>query len=129
MAVVSSKTKVQFSCTSCGESTPRWEGKCPSCGEWNSLVEANVVASPLRRTATAAGTTSLDQVVTTIDRRIATGILEADRVLGEGLVPGALVLLGGDPGIGKSTLALQLADRVGSVESPALYCAGEESPA
>ncbi len=131
MAISSTKSRTQFSCTACGEPTQRWEGKCPTCGEWNSLVENVVRPAQLRagRATPAAALTNLGGIGAETTERVATGMPEIDRVLGGGIVPGALILLGGDPGIGKSTLALQLADRVGTAASPALYCAGEESAA
>jgi DNA repair protein RadA/Sms len=129
--------RVRHVCTACGAVAPKWQGRCPGCGTWNSLVEE--IERPLRRGRGGNGVsgagpppatvTSLATVVTGAVRRSATGMGECDRVLGGGIVPGALILLGGDPGIGKSTLALEWARRAGSGESPALYCAGEESAA
>lgn len=125
-------------CSSCGAESPKWQGRCPACGEWNSLVEApaepaRLVAGRVRPAASALTAAvvprALDQVSRGDAARIPSGLPECDRVLGGGLVPGSLVLLGGDPGIGKSTLALQLARRLGSSERPALYCTGEESAA
>ncbi len=118
---MSGKTKrAAFACTECGSEQPRWMGQCPSCGSWSTIVEKGGNAK--------AGRDSL-QKLSDVDglqaNRHATGIGELDRVLGGGLVPGSLTLLAGEPGIGKSTLALQLAAGMGSV----LYAAGEESPA
>ena len=129
--------RVRFACTDCGNDTPKWQGQCPACGAWNTLVE--MVERPGRSTGRGSGARSsiapaavsqpLDTVSEADARRRPTGIGEVDRVLGGGVVPGSLILLGGDPGIGKSTLALQLAARAGTAEAPALYCAGEESAA
>jgi DNA repair protein RadA/Sms len=124
-------------CSTCGAESPKWQGRCPSCGEWNTLAEApaegaRLVAGRVRPRVSA----DLARAMPTLDRvsgasadRRPTGLAECDRVLGGGVVPGSLVLLGGDPGIGKSTLALQLARRAGRAEQPALYCTGEESAA
>jgi len=128
--------RTRYLCSACGEASPKWQGRCPSCGEWNSLVEGEPPPRPGRaglgsprdgvRPSVVLG---LDAVAGEDVRRRTCGIGEWDRVLGGGLVPGALILLGGDPGVGKSTLALQVARGVGSAASPALYCAGEESAA
>ena len=95
-------------CSDCGHTTPRWQGKCPGCGAWNTLVEERVeAAAPGGRAArkgSAAAPRKLRDVDTTPVPRLLTGIGELDRVLGGGIVPGSLVLLGGSPGIGKSSL-------------------------
>ena len=120
-----------FVCQSCGSQSRKWLGRCADCGEWNSLVEERVpVAST---TGTRLGTAGIGaQLISEIDssnaQRLSTGVSEFDRVLGGGLVPGSLVLLGGEPGIGKSTLLLQTAARVSESGRPVLYCSGEESP-
>ncbi|HZS13759.1 MAG TPA: DNA repair protein RadA [Candidatus Dormibacteraeota bacterium] len=125
-------------CSACGAESPKWQGRCPSCGEWNTLAEAppepaRLVAGRVRPAISglteATRPRPLDSVSGAEAARIPSGIAECDRVLGGGVVPGSLVLLGGDPGIGKSTLALQLARRFGRPERPALYCTGEESAA
>jgi DNA repair protein RadA/Sms len=118
-------------CAECGAVAPKWQGRCPTCGEWNSLVEEREVRPATRSqpVAAAVAATLVGDVPAGSLTWLATGIGECDRVLGGGFVPGGLVLLGGDPGIGKSTLALQLAGRCGSEARPALYCAGEESAA
>ncbi|MDD5298226.1 MAG: DNA repair protein RadA [Rhodocyclaceae bacterium] len=125
------KPKTHYSCTECGGASPKWQGQCPACGAWNTLVEtvAETVASS--RFAGLAGTASRVQSLSDIqpreDERIATGIEEFDRVLGGGLVAGGVVLIGGDPGIGKSTLLLQALAQLSS-RAQTLYVSGEESP-
>ena len=113
------KTKTVFACQECGAQSPKWLGRCAECGAWNSLVEERQL--PPTATAGAAGgapryslaATSGPQLYAEIDtvvaERISTGVSEFDRVLGGGVVPGSLVLIGGEPGIGKSTLLLQAA--------------------
>ena len=117
-----------FVCGACGSTSTKWQGRCDSCLEWNTVVEQR--ASTLRRRSRepVPAAVRLGAIDTARTRRMPTGLAEVDRVLGGGLVDGSLVLLGGDPGIGKSTLALQLAHGAGSTEAPSLYCAGEESP-
>ncbi len=112
------KKQPAFICLSCGGSFPRWLGKCPDCGEWNSLAAAEP-ESP----GAAAEVLRLSDVPADSLRRVPTGLGEFDLVCGGGLVPGSVVLLGGEPGIGKSTLALQVAGRL-----PSLYVSGEETP-
>jgi DNA repair protein RadA/Sms len=125
------KARAFFACTSCGSQSPKWLGRCPDCGEWNTFVEEKAVA-PDRAMATGArlgggAAHAYAEVETTVSERLGTGITEFDRVLGGGLVPGSLVLLGGEPGIGKSTLLLQAASHFASARGPVLYCSGEES--
>ncbi len=119
------KEKTLYVCGECGYETPRWMGKCPQCGSWNTLVEQERVLS---RPVTAAGTkaTPLQSVIAEAQTRMPTGISELDRVLGGGLVQGMVVLIGGDPGIGKSTLLLETADNL-CAHTPVLYVSGEES--
>jgi DNA repair protein RadA/Sms len=123
-----SAPRVHFICSACGAEAPKWEGRCPACEAWNSLSEAAVrltVRGSAR--AAAAASTPMEDVMAAPARLGPSGSFELDRVLGGGIVPGSVVLLGGDPGIGKSTLALQVAHACGDRESPALYCSGEES--
>jgi DNA repair protein RadA/Sms len=121
-----------FVCQSCGSASQKWLGRCPDCGEWNSFVEEKAApAEVLARGAAAAlgggGARLYAEVEAVAAERIRTGISEFDRVLGGGLVPGSLVLLGGAPGIGKSTLLLQAAAHFAATVGPVLYCSGEES--
>jgi DNA repair protein RadA/Sms len=132
--VKSAGKKTSFACQGCGHRSSRWLGRCPSCGEWNRFAEeAAPAASPRRVAAVSAPTVErLADVEPAADgARIATGSGELDRVLGGGLVRGSAVLLGGDPGIGKSTIALQLAGGIaaGAKRGAVLYVAGEEAPA
>jgi DNA repair protein RadA/Sms len=123
------KPKTLFVCASCGSSTPQWQGQCPACGEWNALEAAAAPVRGARRALSAPGTSAELRAVSSsdVERRTSTGVGELDRVLGGGLVPGSVTLLGGDPGIGKSTLLLQAAAAVGAGHA-ALYATGEESP-
>ncbi len=125
------KAKTHFTCQACGYQTAKWLGKCPDCGAWSALVEeAEAREADARPAWGASGGASkpvlLEDVTTQAEARRRTGIAELDRVLGGGVVAGSLVLLGGDPGIGKSTLLLAALDRL-ALESPALYVSGEES--
>src|SRR2546430_9412978 len=125
------KTETIFACQNCGHQSRKWLGKCPECGEWNSLVEdraqekksASRSGFKLREVKAVAYTEieSQDEV------RVSSGVTEFDRVLGGGIVPGTLVLIGGDPGIGKSTLLLQVADKLSAGGTVVLYVSGEES--
>lgn len=126
------KTKVAFVCTSCGNDSPKWQGKCPVCGEWNSYVEEVISTSTSAKDNIAAmfDTTKakpllLKDVDTGEEPRIDLGDGELNRVLGGGMVPGSLILLGGEPGIGKSTLILQTVLNLATVKT--LYVSGEES--
>ncbi|HYB12681.1 MAG TPA: DNA repair protein RadA, partial [Myxococcota bacterium] len=132
------RSRSVFACTECGAQHPRWLGRCPGCGAWSTLVEEPLgperstgrefLAGPLA--AGRPAPVALRDVAAGDAPRIPTGIGELDRVLGGGLVPGSVVLLGGEPGIGKSTLALQLAAQCGGAgkRPPVLYVTGEESP-
>lgn len=121
------KTRTKYVCSSCGFETLKWLGRCPECGEWNTFSE-EVVESAGRKTPsvqrTGAGVSRLKQIEATEKERILTNIAEFDRVLGGGLMPGSIILIGGDPGIGKSTLVMQAAAKI---DSSVLYVTGEES--
>jgi DNA repair protein RadA/Sms len=124
------KTKTTFVCQSCGGVHPRWEGKCADCGEWNTLVEEIEEREGKHARASiisGAVPTPITEDQANPRERMSTGLAECDRVLGGGIVPGSLVLVGGDPGIGKSTLMIQLAYRVAREEGTVLYISGEES--
>ena len=125
------KVKKAFFCRNCGFEAPKWLGKCPSCGEWNSFTEEVIAREGSIPSLQAAASIErsrpqrVDEIVKSNHRRIDTGYSEVNRVLGGGLVPGSLVLLGGEPGIGKSTLSLQLALAENALKT--LYVSGEES--
>jgi DNA repair protein RadA/Sms len=122
------KVKTIFFCQECGLESPKWLGKCPACNQWNSFVEQ--LASP-RANKLAGHRQSPVLPVTEVnfedEERFSTGIVELDRVLGGGVVPGSVILVGGDPGIGKSTLLLQAAWEISSASGQVLYVSGEES--
>jgi DNA repair protein RadA/Sms len=126
------KAKTIYSCTECGGQSPKWQGQCPSCGEWNTLVESVAEAMPTagknryNALASSGKLQQLAEVEASEVSRTPTGIAEFDRVLGGGLVEGGVVLIGGDPGIGKSTLLLQALAHLSSSKK-VLYVSGEES--
>jgi len=122
------KIKVCYTCSSCGGQTSKWQGQCPHCHEWNTLIEevAERNISHFVVDAAAGQILNLSEVETEDTPRFSTGMAEFDRVLGGGLVRGGVVLLGGDPGIGKSTLLLQALSRM-STQQSVLYVSGEES--
>ena len=128
------KQKTIFTCQSCGYQSLRWLGRCPDCSTWNSLVEEFNSAPPVskagpddsRITFEKEPPQALHTVSSVGEERFATGIVELDRVLGGGIVPGSVTLVGGDPGIGKSTLLLQASDSIGRAKK-ILYVSGEES--
>jgi DNA repair protein RadA/Sms len=123
------KTKTVYSCTECGGQSAKWQGQCPSCGAWNTLVETIAAPAATRFHAAGAKTSAvraLGSVAARASPRFPTGLEEFDRVLGAGLVPGGVILLGGDPGIGKSTLVLQAMASIGATKRT-LYVTGEES--
>ena len=123
------KVKTAYSCTECGGQSSKWQGQCPHCGAWNTLVETIATPRASRFEALAGGASvvrPLASVEPAASSRATTGIEEFDRVLGGGLVAGAVILLGGDPGIGKSTLLLQAMAAIGATRR-ALYVTGEES--
>ncbi len=123
------KVKHTYACTECGASSPKWAGQCSDCGQWNCLTEI-VIKSAVERFQNYAGSettlVSLAAVEATQEVRITTGVAELDRVLGGGLVAGSVILIGGDPGIGKSTLLLQSLSHLSS-QHQVLYVTGEES--
>ena len=125
-AVARRRPRVAFVCEACGAETPKWSGRCQACGEWNCVVEAPHAVGGRDTPRAARAPVALAAVSRESARPIATGLAEVDRVLGGGLVPGSVVLVGGDPGVGKSTFALQLAARL-AADTRALYCSGEES--
>jgi DNA repair protein RadA/Sms len=128
--------KTVFVCQECGAQSPKWLGRCPECGAWNSFVEerqaterATEGAAGVQRysLASASGPQLYAEIDTVVAARLSSGVEEFDRVLGGGVVPGSLVLIGGEPGIGKSTLLLQAAAHFAKAIGPVLYCSGEES--
>ncbi len=123
------KTLTTFTCTQCGSESPKWLGRCAGCGEWNTLVEEVRERAPARRARVGRPVRALSDVALTESDRIPTGLDEFDRVLGGGLVPGSLVLIGGEPGVGKSSLLLQSLGKMAAGGRPVLLVAGEESPA
>jgi DNA repair protein RadA/Sms len=120
------KPKTLFVCTECGGSSPKWVGQCPDCGRWNTLEESLETARPRAVGWAGESPRLVSEVEAEVEARWPTGIGELDRVLGGGLVPGSVTLIGGDPGIGKSTLLLQAAVRLAGA-MPTLYVTGEES--
>ena len=129
------KAKTLFYCTECGGETPKWQGKCPACGAWNTIVERPAERPAKKSPAAGRGSAlsvpaklprAMAQVETTDELRFSTGMGELDRVLGGGAVRGSLVLVGGAPGIGKSTLMLQICDQLCRFAT-VLYVSGEES--
>src|SRR5258705_2558827 len=125
------KSKEVFICQNCGASSPKWQGQCPACGEWNTLI-AELQSTTTRKPPVSArvprtdASSSLAAEAVLEQSRLTTGSTELDRVLGGGLVPGSVTLIGGDPGIGKSTLMLQAAAALNGV-GPVLYATGEEA--
>src|SRR5213594_1763785 len=126
------KPKIIYACQNCGFQSPKWLGKCPDCNQWNSLVEERFERAAHPRGEISLGSkeepASIGTISTAEEGRIFSGLSEFDRVLGGGLVPGSVVLIGGDPGIGKSTLLLQAFAAVSQNGLTCLYVSGEESP-
>lgn len=124
------KDKVSYVCQGCGATFMRWMGRCTDCGEWNTVVEERLTGDNRHarpRLGALAEPRSIASKATEVPDRFSTGMTECDRVLGGGVVPGSLTLVGGDPGIGKSTLMLQVSHHVASRRGPVLYVSGEES--
>ena len=126
------KIKSVYICSECGHESPKWYGKCPSCGEWNTMneeIKDTSKAAPAAKTrsfASYAKPFSIDEISTEDEHRYDTGCKELNRVLGGGIVKGSLILLGGDPGIGKSTVLMQICQFMGDTLK-ILYVSGEES--
>lgn len=128
---MATRSKTVFVCSECGYETPKWAGKCPGCGEWNTMVEdvrlpQKSAVSAVPRPAHTFSATPLSQINAADEHRFVTGISELDRVLGGGIVKGSVILLSGDPGIGKSTILLQVCNAL-QREIKILYVSGEES--
>lgn len=124
------KNKTTFFCQNCGHQSAKWLGRCPSCGEWNQFVEEEERGAPVNRSPATwfnEEPVPIDTITADEKDRIRTGIAEIDRVLGGGIVGGSAVLIGGDPGIGKSTLLLQVMQNLAAQGLVALYVSGEES--
>ncbi len=131
MMAASTKVKTRWFCTSCGNESPKWMGRCPACGEWNTMVEETVVTGKKSSgrgesvPGAARKPVRLPDIDSSAENRVSLGNDEVDRILGGGLVQGSLVLIGGEPGIGKSTLSLQIP--LGCPSLKTLYVTGEES--
>ncbi len=127
------KTKTVFSCSICGYQSPKWLGRCPDCNSWNSFTEEDYISDSAKikeRTALYKdGPVLLNDVEVAETSRVKTGISELDRVLGGGIVAGSVILIGGDPGIGKSTISLQISNQLAKQGKVVLYVSGEESVA
>src|SRR5438105_1863234 len=123
--IILMKAKTIFSCQQCGYQSPRWLGKCPDCGQWNSLVEERIQPTPAKGRGPAGLARSqpakFNEIILTQDDRFSTHLNELDRVLGGGVVAGSVVLIGGDPGIGKSTLVLQALQQISRHGGKVLY--------
>jgi len=121
------KSNITFVCQECGYSSVKWMGKCPNCSEWNSFTEERVTNKRLKEVA-STDPVELSKIESSEYKRWVTDITEFDRVLGGGIVPGTIILIGGEPGIGKSTLLIQIASSLARKEKRVLYVSGEESP-
>jgi DNA repair protein RadA/Sms len=127
MVKIAKRSRTAFICQSCGFSSPKWTGKCPDCSSWNSFVEEEVSNQPRSEKAATIEPVLLHSVRSLKEDRVSIDIAELDRVLGGGVVKGSVILIGGDPGIGKSTISLQLSQKLGSKGKKVLYVSGEES--
>ena len=127
------KQKTRFVCQQCGAESPKWLGRCNGCGEWNTLVEEKETVVKTAGVVIPGGSNvrerpkRISEIAGVQEQRINTGSVELDRVLGGGIVPGSLILVGGDPGIGKSTLLLQTSHALAGNRLRVLYVTGEES--
>ncbi|MCX7883714.1 MAG: DNA repair protein RadA [Caloramator sp.] len=121
------KIKTSFICQECGYESPKWMGKCPGCGSWNTMVEEVQEKNNTKIIESTSKPLAINQIELLEEERYSTSLEELDRVLGGGVVKGSLILVGGDPGIGKSTLLLQVASNISSKGSLVLYASGEES--
>ena len=126
------KAKIQFVCQNCGYTSPKYLGRCPNCGQWNTLVEEKIQDSSDRRSridlsGRKVQPQKLTEIIPKKEPRVKTKLEELNRVLGGGVVPGSLILIGGDPGIGKSTLLLQVSHQLAETGGTVLYVSGEES--
>jgi len=121
--------KPVFFCRECGQKAPRWMGRCPGCGSWNSFIEEKESNTGHKRHSgfERVPPQPITEIASLSEKRFSVGLPELDRVLGGGVVPGSLILLGGDPGIGKSTILLQVAGSIGAGSGKVLYISGEES--
>ena len=130
---MSKKSKVIYMCSDCGNEYPSWQGQCSYCGAWNTIIEQKILDTPdpevdsRRRTSTGGNPVKLDEIGTANYARIDTGIGELNRVLGGGMVLGSLTLISGEPGIGKSTIIVESANKIAEKYGPVLYVSGEES--
>ena len=126
------KSKIIYQCSQCGFETAKWVGKCPGCGEWNTMLEilkepvSPQKAAAARSLGSRSHAVPINEISTDDEQRYHTGLSELDRVLGGGIVKGSLVLISGDPGIGKSTILLQICEYLGQ-SLRVLYVSGEES--
>lgn len=131
LEMAKAKRTTKFVCQACGNESPKWMGKCPNCNEWNQMVEAlepsKKSRSAFNHTGEAAKATPITQIASEEEARVETRMPELNRVLGGGVVPGSMVLVGGDPGIGKSTLLLQISAQLTLTNKKVLYISGEES--
>ena len=128
------KKRIMYECMACGYESPKWLGKCPECGAWNQMEEQIVQPTVVQRASIASNRTGddyyakkLNEIEYINEARVNTDFSEFDRVLGGGVVTGSLVLIGGDPGIGKSTLLLQVSLQLANKNQKILYVSGEES--